>query len=185
MPGILKAATGKKIATVHTGLAFAAAVTEDGVLLAAGWDDHQQVSGILQATAGKKVTAMASRVHTLAVVQEPDPDCGPLQPRQICASLHTTGDPQDAYALAFKVGGDQQQPTSGAPCQAIDTQSTQATHIIVRRLPTSQDIASGSVYFTYDQGTGVVGIDTDKSQLPVGLSYRMSGSNRFTFTWTP
>ncbi|WP_189554816.1 hypothetical protein [Streptomyces lavendofoliae] len=183
--GILRAAEGKKIMAVGAGWYLSLAVTEDGTLLAAGNDRFQQVSGILEATAGKKVTAVSGEEHVLAIVQEADQDCGPLKPRQICASLHASGDPQDAYALVLKVADEQQVLTSGGPCKAVDTQSAQATHVIVRRAVTSQDIASGSAYFTYDQTTGVVGIDTAKSQLPDQLTYQRSDSNRFTFTWTP
>ncbi|MEV0914190.1 hypothetical protein AB0I93_07975 [Streptomyces sp. NPDC049967] len=181
--GILKASEGKTITAVAIANKVCLAVTEDGTLLGAGADS--QVLGILEATAGRRVTAVVSGpVHVLAVVQERDQDCGPLQPRQVCASLHTAGDQQDAYALVFKVGDSQQQLTSGESCKAVDTQSTQATHILVRRLSPSQDLATGSAYFTYDLGTGAVGIDADKSQLPAGLTYSTSDGNRFTFTWT-
>ncbi|MGW1658757.1 hypothetical protein [Streptomyces atratus] len=161
-------------------------MTEDGTLLGAGADDSEVLPEILDATAGKRVTAVArGALHFLAVAQERDQDCGPLKPRQICASLHTTGDPQDAYALVFKVGDSQQLLTSGESCKAIDTQSTQTTHAIVRRVSTAQDLATGSVYFTYDQSTGAVGIDEGKSQLPDALTCQRSDGNRFTFTWTP
>ncbi|MFD3513918.1 hypothetical protein [Streptomyces sp. NPDC058663] len=52
-------------------------------------------------------------------------------------------------------------------------------------MSTSQDLAGGSVYFTYDQKTGTVGIDTAASQLPAQLTCHASGSNRFAFTWSP
>lgn len=99
----MKAAGGKRITAVAASSGVCLAVTEDGTLLGAGADDSQVLPEILEATAGKRVTAVVGGVaHVLAVVQERDQDCGPLKPRQICASLHTTGDPQDAYALVSR-----------------------------------------------------------------------------------
>ncbi|MFE3199157.1 hypothetical protein [Embleya sp. NPDC059237] len=183
--GIIEAAAGRAIATLAGGLGVTTARTRDGVLLAAGDDGRHQISGILAATAGRTVHTAAVGTHVgLAVIADADDDCGPLRPRQICASFVTTGDPQDTHALTFKVGTDHQELLSGGGCSVVDTRDTEATHLVVRRVSTGQDLATGSAYFTHDPATGAVDIDPDKSQLPHGLTHHRTDGNRFTFTWT-
>ncbi|MGW1997800.1 hypothetical protein [Embleya sp. NPDC001921] len=180
-----EAAAGRKLAALAGSGGVTTAITLDGALLGAGNDRHRQISGILAATADKAVTAASVGSHVgLAVVADTDQDCGPLQPRQICASFVTAGDPQDTHALSFKVGTHHRELVSGTPCAALDTHDTEATHLIVRRVSPSQDLATGSAYFTWNPTTATVDIDPDKSQLPHGLTHQRTDGNRFTFTWT-
>ncbi|MBU3064420.1 hypothetical protein KO481_23160 [Nocardia sp. NEAU-G5] len=187
VPEILRAAEGKKIAFIGNGGNYILAVTADGTLLAAGAgpgpNRGQTVAEILAATEGRSVLDAACGIHDIVAVLRESDDCGPLQPRQICASFVKAIDHEDVYALALKVGTEQQLLTSGDPCTAIDTQEIQVTHLIVQRVSPPQDLAVGSAYFTYNQATGAVDIDTDKSQLPAGLVYERSRLNRFVFTW--
>ncbi|MGW9211267.1 hypothetical protein ACWGR4_30340 [Embleya sp. NPDC055664] len=183
--GIIEAAAGRKLATLTGDGGVTTALTRDGTLLAAGDDGQGQTSGLLTATAGRTVTAASVGNRAgLAVVADTDEDCGPLQPRQICARFVTTGDPQDTHALSFKVGTHHRELVSGTPCAALDTHDTEATHLIVRRVSTSQDLATGSAYFTWNPATNVADIDPDKSQLPHGLTHHRADGNKFTFTWT-
>ncbi|MYS80723.1 hypothetical protein [Embleya scabrispora] len=179
------AAGGTKITRLASNTGATWALTPEGTLLAAGRDGYEHIPALLDATAGRQVsTASASGYLALAVIREPDRGCGPLEPGQICASFTVAPDPHDVHVLSFKVGGDHRELTSGAPCAALDTRDTEATHLIVRRASTSQDVATGSAYFTHDSATGTVDIDPDKSQLPHGLTHRRTDGNRFAFTWT-
>ncbi|MEU4209483.1 hypothetical protein AB0F13_05655 [Streptomyces sp. NPDC026206] len=181
--GIVRAAQGRRIAAIAAGDLHSLAVTWDGALLGAGKDGDAQVSGILAEVKGRQVTLVAAGgFHSLAVAA-PDGPKG----RAVRVDFAARG-PAGSLTLQFlrQQDGLDVRPESGGPAQDFAIREGVPVQLVVRRSGAGggEALGNGSVYFTFDEPTGVVGVDTRASRFPSYLTCTGHGANRFTFTWS-
>ncbi len=93
-------------------------------------------------------------------------------------------DPARAVTLQFlrEPDGLDVRLESGAPARDFAIREGAPVQLVVRR--EEEVVANGSVYFTYEEPTGVVGVDTRASRFPSFLTCTGHGANRFTFAWS-
>ncbi|MCA6090804.1 hypothetical protein LE181_01225, partial [Streptomyces sp. SCA3-4] len=180
--GILRAAQGRHIAAIAAGYLHSLAVTRDGMLLGAGKDGDGQVSGILTAAGSAAVTLVAAGgFHSLAVAV-PDGPKGRTARVDFAAARGT------AVVLRFlrRQDGLDTRVESGGAARDVAIREGVPVQLIVQagEQGDGEVLANGSVYFTYDEAGGVVGVDTRASRFPSGLTCTAHGGGRFTFAWS-
>ncbi|KUL55483.1 hypothetical protein ADL22_00915 [Streptomyces sp. NRRL F-4489] len=114
------------------------------------------------------------------------PSCGKLAAGQICAAFTVP----DGRKLELLLKRDREEVlVAGARHRALPVPlDGSSLHVIVRKSPGGQDLATGQLFFTRNAG-GLITIDPRTSQPPAAGGYRLdhdqlTGVNQFAFSWT-
>ncbi|MEU6672519.1 hypothetical protein [Streptomyces sp. NPDC046727] len=171
---------GRRVAAITAGLLHVLAITEDHGLVGTGRDKESQVSGIISAASGKRITAAAGgRNHSLAVAT---PQPSQATGHTVQATFTRTQHPDHPLTLHLRRGTTTHATlTTGAAPTTFTAPAGEPIQVIVGGLP--QPPAPGALYLTYDPATDTTTLNTGATQLPPPLTCTNPAPNHLTFTW--